>query len=729
MMTTTMTPVIPSGDAELVGASLAGNREAFGQIVARYQSLVCSLAYSATGSLSQSEDLAQETFLVAWKQLADLREPAKLRAWLCGIARNLIHNSLRAQGREPSQRAEALEDIQEPHSPEPLPAERAISREEADILWRSLERIPETYREPLVLFYREHQSIGSVARDLDLTEEAVRQRLSRGRKLLQEEVQAFVEGALARTAPGRAFTLAVVGTLPLVVTSAKAAAAGVAVAKGGAGAKSAISLSAMGGLLGMLGAVLFSWKTAVDETKSPAERRLMVRTAWFQTGFFVLSLGVAFYGLPRLHEHPVAWGIVLGLLLLANIINGVVMVDRLGRRRVEIMMEEGTWADAEWSGPGKETDRKALWKTVKLMIPILLMFGIGSMGLPWRQHGIRSLIVVAVEALVVVWGFRRFYRMLSGRFIPGMKPSRVPAFLRHPIVLMPAILLGSALIGVGIVLYINPAGTDALTHQGPWLRNMGFVFLAVVAAYAVFAVIYVKKRGILLDNPVVNKTLALTTRMMAPMMGKMMLNAFAPFIEQVDLTQDQRAQLRDLILKKNAVNMDKGLALMNAKSDAARRTVLIAEMKTAREDCDAEIRGLLGPAAYPLFEQFEKSLPDRMMVDVFKGKLARTGAALSEEQQARLLQAFRESRDQYPWSTELSRRIQNPEDLAGAFSEENIATFAREEEQFERQFLDRARTILTATQMAGFEPFLAKQRAAKIASMKMTSRMFGPARR
>jgi len=48
-----------SGDSELVQRSLLGDREAFGQIVSRYQALICSLAYSATGSLSQSEDLAQ----------------------------------------------------------------------------------------------------------------------------------------------------------------------------------------------------------------------------------------------------------------------------------------------------------------------------------------------------------------------------------------------------------------------------------------------------------------------------------------------------------------------------------------------------------------------------------------------------------------------------------------------------------------------------------------------
>ena len=133
MMTTAM-PATALNDAELVNASLTGNRDAFGQIVARYQSLVCSLAYSATGSLSQSEDLAQETFITAWKQLRDLREPEKLRSWLCRIARNLTYDALRQQGREPSHHGEALEEISETHSPEPLPHDHTISNEEQTIL-------------------------------------------------------------------------------------------------------------------------------------------------------------------------------------------------------------------------------------------------------------------------------------------------------------------------------------------------------------------------------------------------------------------------------------------------------------------------------------------------------------------------------------------------------------------------------------------------------------------
>src|SRR5258707_8727510 len=137
-----------SSDSDLVTQSLAGNRDAFGWIVGRYQSLLCSLAYSATGSLSQSEDLAQETFVTAWKQLADLREPEKLRSWLCRISRNLTYDALRKQGREPIHKAESLKEIEESHASIPLPSQRTINREEHAILLRLIERIPARYHAP-----------------------------------------------------------------------------------------------------------------------------------------------------------------------------------------------------------------------------------------------------------------------------------------------------------------------------------------------------------------------------------------------------------------------------------------------------------------------------------------------------------------------------------------------------------------------------------------------------
>src|SRR5262249_55987784 len=156
-------------------------------------------------SLSRSEDLAQETFLEAWRDLGALREPASLRAWLCGIARNRTHSALRRDDREPLRESDPIEAAAQERTPEPAPRDKAISDEEQALLWRALQRVPETYREPLVLFYREQQSIEAVAQALCVSEDAAKQRLSRGRRLLQDQLQAFVEGALARSAPGTAF--------------------------------------------------------------------------------------------------------------------------------------------------------------------------------------------------------------------------------------------------------------------------------------------------------------------------------------------------------------------------------------------------------------------------------------------------------------------------------------------------------------------------------------------
>lgn len=262
-------------DASLVVESLKGSREAFGSIVARYQTLLCSLAYSATGSFSQSQDLSQETFVIAWKQLSELREPGKLRSWLCGILKNRIYKEWRHRGQEPAYASESLELASELPSAEKAPSDQAISREEEALLWRSLEKIPDVYREPLVLFYREHQSVEAVAVSLELSEDAVKQRLSRGRKLLHEQVLSVIEGTLERTNPGRMFTLAVLAALPAMTISAKAAALGATAAKGGAAAKTAGIMGLFGGILTPL-LVIFgsyaSYRQAMNEAHSDKER-------------------------------------------------------------------------------------------------------------------------------------------------------------------------------------------------------------------------------------------------------------------------------------------------------------------------------------------------------------------------------------------------------------------------------------------------------------------------
>lgn len=356
MMTTNTMSVAIQTDAELVGQTLSGNRDAFSQIVSRYQSLVCSLAYSATGSLGQSEDLAQETFITAWKRLSHLRERDKLRAWLCGIARNRINNFLRREGREPNHQAESIEEISESHSPEPLPVDYTISQEEAGILWRSLERIPEVYREPLILFYREHQSIETVAANLDLSEDAVKQRLSRGRKLLQEQVLAFVEGALERTNPGKVFTVAVLAALPLsLTTSAKAAAIGATAAKGSLLAKTAVATGILSLVLNpvmMLFGNYAGYRMNLAEARSELERQRIkanYRNALFTAlGIFAVFAAVAIW-LCRNQPHGdvLISMLVVGLILIyfATIFSFAALSGRSRRKFLTEILEQNHSAE------------------------------------------------------------------------------------------------------------------------------------------------------------------------------------------------------------------------------------------------------------------------------------------------------------------------------------------------------------------------------------------------
>ena len=306
-------------DARLVQLGLDGNRDAFGQLVARHQSPVCALAYSACGDISRSEDLAQETFIIAWRKLSDLKEPAKFKFWLYGIARNLINNAFRQQIRNPLVGAEPLDESLTVTTTVSSPTEQAISKEEEGILWRSLEQIPEAYREPLILFYREHQSIERVAAILDLSEEAVRQRLSRGRKLLHERVIAFVEGTLERTAPSQAFTLSVVSALPHLTVAAGSSAIGSTVLKGGAAGKAVASVGLFAIVTGLLTKVLPAaagiWMM-LKLPESPRERKFALKHwALLCIGAFILyPLGlhlVGYAGRSYWHAHPQMWTLAL----------------------------------------------------------------------------------------------------------------------------------------------------------------------------------------------------------------------------------------------------------------------------------------------------------------------------------------------------------------------------------------------------------------------------------
>ncbi len=195
-------------DAELVDAARRGDKRAFVEIVARHQGMVCGIALGILGDFAASEDAGQEAFLTAWRKIHELREPERLRSWLGQIARNAALGQLRRK-----QAHDDLEDDLPLADESPTADQVAASEEEAALVRESLANLPENYRLPLILYYRENQSVRAAAEALGISEDALKQRLARGREMLREQVVGKIERVLRHSTPSAIFTMTVAAAI------------------------------------------------------------------------------------------------------------------------------------------------------------------------------------------------------------------------------------------------------------------------------------------------------------------------------------------------------------------------------------------------------------------------------------------------------------------------------------------------------------------------------------
>lgn len=200
---------IEKTDVELVEASRRGELEAFGHLVARYQDVVCAVGFSSTGDRVLGEDVAQETFVAAWRQLDRVRDAMRIGPWLCGIARNLGRKARKRTWRE------QLGEPDDQVAATPSAFDQLARGDSERIVREALGRVPETYREVLVLYYQEDQSIREVATALGISEDAVMQRLSRGRRYLADSVTSLVERSLRGSRPRRDLVAAVLAAIAI----------------------------------------------------------------------------------------------------------------------------------------------------------------------------------------------------------------------------------------------------------------------------------------------------------------------------------------------------------------------------------------------------------------------------------------------------------------------------------------------------------------------------------
>lgn len=156
-------------------------QELLQSMVEEYGDRIYRLALRYSGDPEQAEDLAQETFLQAFKHLDRFDRSRKAGPWLFKIATNLCRNWLRSRREEPVEDIEEYANLQET-GPEYL----YLRKEREEELFIALQSLPQIYREVILLRHVGELSYGEISQTLDLDLTLVKNRLYRGRVILKE---------------------------------------------------------------------------------------------------------------------------------------------------------------------------------------------------------------------------------------------------------------------------------------------------------------------------------------------------------------------------------------------------------------------------------------------------------------------------------------------------------------------------------------------------------------
>lgn len=177
-------------DAALVGRCLGGDNAAFDKLIDRYKRQVYSVIYRMVRNPADAEDIAQDSFIKAYRALPSYDDNYPFITWLFKIAHNTAIDHLRAN------KTQALSlDVEESPlegecSDETL-MESVDALSDKSMLDRALATLPPVYREILALRHQQEFSYSEISETLGIPEGTVKIRLFRARNLMKEKMLAF----------------------------------------------------------------------------------------------------------------------------------------------------------------------------------------------------------------------------------------------------------------------------------------------------------------------------------------------------------------------------------------------------------------------------------------------------------------------------------------------------------------------------------------------------------
>jgi RNA polymerase sigma-70 factor, ECF subfamily len=186
-------------DEELIERARSGDRAAFGDLVERYQQAVFRAALAALRSREDAEEVAQDTFIAAFRKLDGFRGDSSFKTWLLTIAWNRAMDRRRSAAEWFKRFVSRDEDSRpEPASGQPSHEQLLIDDESRREVRRLVRTLPARYRDPLLLAATGEHTFEEIASLLHVPVGTAKWRAMEGRRLLKRKL----EGGRRRTEGG-----------------------------------------------------------------------------------------------------------------------------------------------------------------------------------------------------------------------------------------------------------------------------------------------------------------------------------------------------------------------------------------------------------------------------------------------------------------------------------------------------------------------------------------------
>lgn len=174
-------------EAEIVARVLEGDRQAYALLVEEYKKPVFNLAYRMTNNLEDARDLAQESFLRAYENLAGYDRTRSFYTWLYTISLNIIRNYLKKKNSKYTDYQSGYSNMEILNSKsEELACADALHKEREEMLAKCLTRLSPELRELIVLRFYQTLSFEEISRITGLSQSAVKMRIYRALEKMQK---------------------------------------------------------------------------------------------------------------------------------------------------------------------------------------------------------------------------------------------------------------------------------------------------------------------------------------------------------------------------------------------------------------------------------------------------------------------------------------------------------------------------------------------------------------